>query len=496
MRRLIVTGLRRAGRLTRSYWSDTRGEFGVIFALMGIVLIAFGGAAVDYTLWQNAITSARNAADAGALAGAISSADDIYTIRKVVTGAATTHSMFANLAVKDVTFDDKKDQIAVSVEGTYTTLFVTLVGVHTMPVKAFATSERAQPGELEIALVLDNTWSMSDKDSSGVTKLSALKSASRKLADVLWAEDEAGTVEIGLVPYAQYVNVGVGNRYQSWMTVPADYSSTSTKTCTTKTTKQQCTKGAKATCTRAVDGVSETYDCTPQTCTNVTVDPYESCTGGGTSNYKWYGCVYSRKTGTLRLNDTLPISPYTGYLETSQSCLNPIVPLTKNRDTIKTSLANMIVTINGNKPLTYIPAGMVWGINVLSPTAPFTEANNYDPSKLRPRKALVLMTDGDNTLRFNSSNGQHNGLDANNVTTAANQKAQTDADTLALCTYAKNQGIEVFTVGFGTLLPASDTLLSGCATDTKHYFSANNAAELEAAFQNIGKALRFVRLVQ
>ena len=482
---------------TRALWQDTRGAMAVTFALMSIVLVAVGGASVDYTLWQNALTSARNNADAGALAGAISDADNLAEIRTIVTGAASQGSPYSKLEVTDVTYDEQRDRVGVKIEGTYHALFLPLVGVSTLPVAAIASSERAQSGGLEVALVLDNTWSMSDKDASGQPKINALKAAALNLVSKLWAKDKAGTVKIGLVPYADYVNVGTNNRSQPWMSVPADYSTTTPKTCTTKTTQPgKCTNGAPKTCTRYVDGVAETYDCTPRTCEpDVTVPPYESCSGGYTTNYKWYGCVRSRNTGTLRLNDSEPYSTYKGWLATSQTCLNPIVPLTTVQGTVKSNLAQMVTNKDGYRPLTYIPAGMVWGINILSPTAPFTEGRAYDPNNLEPRKALILMTDGDNTLRYQASDGQHRTF-SSTASTAATQKKQTDDDTMALCNYAKSQGIEVFTVAFGTLLPASDALLSGCASGSDHYFSAANAKELDDAFQKIGDSLELVRLVQ
>jgi hypothetical protein len=64
------------------------------------------------------------------------------------------------------------------------------------------------------------------------------------------------------------------------------------------------------------------------------------------------------------------------------------------------------------------------------------------------------MTDGDNTLRYQASDGQHRPL-SSTASTAATEKKQTDDDTMALCNYAKSQGVEIFTVAFGTLLPAS-----------------------------------------
>lgn len=497
----IDQGMRAGMRMAKLFAADERGAFAVVFGLMAIVLIALGGAAVDYTLWQNAQTSALISADRGALAGAISNAKDLPTIRSVVTGAATQASMFTTLAVKDVTYDRAADQIGVTVEGTYSTLFVTLVGVHTMPVRATAVSERAQPGELEIALVLDNTFSMSEADSSGVTKLQALKTAARNLVDILWEQDTAQTVEIALVPYADYVNVGVANRGRSWLDVPADYSTSTPRACyqTPDYQEYNCvtTYGPYYDCSTYKDGVRIPAQCrtSSRTCDRRPVTPTTVCPAPTVRKYSWYGCVYSRNTGTLRLNDSLPASPYKGPVTESQTCLNPIVPLTKDRDLVRTNLQKMIVNIGSYRPATYIPAGVVWGINVLSPTAPFTEADAYDASKLRPRKALVLMTDGDNTLQFRASDGQHVAFSSTEPARTT-QKAKADADTLTLCNYAKMQGIEVFTVGFGALLPTSDALLKGCASDEEHYFSAADADELKAAFEQIGKALRFVRLVE
>jgi Flp pilus assembly protein TadG len=486
-------------RQVQAFHADTNGAFAVIFAVAAVSLIAVGGAAVDYGMWQHAITSARNNADAGALAGAISKEDNLSKIRAIVTGFAAQGVPLTELTVTEVTYDKQTDEVGVRIEGTYRTAFVSLVGVHSLPVVAIATSQRAQSGGLEVALVLDNTWSMSDKDGSGQSKINALKTASLNLVSKLWVQDKDDSVRIGLVPYADYVNVGVNNRYEPWISVPANYSATTPKTCETKTTVPgKCTKGAPKTCTRTRDGVVESYDCTPQTCEPPkTVEPYESCTGGGTSNYKWFGCVRSRNTGDLRLNDTKPTSVYTGFLATSQTCLNPIVPLTTNQGTVKSNLAQMITNIGGYKPLTYIPAGMVWGINLLSPTPPFSEAAEYDPANLEPRKALILMTDGDNTMYFNASDGRHiDNTSGANAATAANRKKKTDEDTMALCNYAKQQNIEIFVVSFGTLLPASDTLLRGCASGTDHYYSAANAKELDDAFQKIADSLEVVRLTR
>ncbi len=483
----------------KAFCADTNGAFAVIFGVMAVVLIALGGAGVDYTLWQNALTTARNNADAGALAGAISEEENLSKLKTIVTGAASQGAPLTTLSVTDVTYDKKTEQVEVRIEGTYQTQFITLMGVHTLPVIAVAASERAQSGGLEVALVLDNTWSMSDKDESGQPKINALKAASLNLVSKLWVQDKKGTVKIGLVPYADYVNVGVNNRYQPWISVPADYSETKPPSCTmVYSEKYNCKYGPYYSCPYYVDGVRMERQCrdTLSCDTRYFDPPKQSCNNGSTTPYKWFGCVRSRNVGNARLNDAEPHIVYRGYPDTSQKCLNPIVPLTTNQGVVKSNLAQMITNIGtGYRPLTYIPAGMVWGINLLSPTAPFIEGAAYDPANLQPRKALILMTDGDNTMYYNASDGRH--LDnGTNVNTAANRKKKTDEDTMALCNYAKQQKIEVFTVSFGTLLPASDALLRNCSSGANHYFSAANAKELDDAFQKIADSLELVRLTR
>lgn len=79
-----------------------------------------------------------------------------------------------------------------------------------------------------------------------------------------------------------------------------------------------------------------------------------------------------------------------------------------------------------------------------------------------PGKFIIFMTDGDN-----------------NYTSA-------DTSTKAWCDSARAADVEVFSVAF--MAPArGQALLSYCATDTSHYYDANDAAQLVAAFKEIGE---------
>lgn len=79
-----------------------------------------------------------------------------------------------------------------------------------------------------------------------------------------------------------------------------------------------------------------------------------------------------------------------------------------------------------------------------------------------PSKYIVFMTDGDN-----------------NYTSA-------DTETKKWCDAARQAGIEVYSVAF--MAPSrGQALLSYCATTSAHYFKAEDADDLNAAFQYIGE---------
>lgn len=477
------------------FFRSQDGVFAVVFAIMAVPLIALAGALVDYTMWMSARASAQQAVDAAVLAAAAERSSSNSDVARVAGGVIAPRLVqWPEVAMGQATYDAAGQLVRVTIEGTIPTYFVSLVGVTSLPVNVWAEAQRATQGNVELALVLDNTWSMSAQDGAGSTKIQALKAAAKSLVDVLF-QAGTGNVRVGIVPYAEYVNVGLQNRDQPWLSIPPDTTTTSPRTCETRTTRQTCTRGEPRTCTRTVDGVTESYDCTPSTCTTYEVPPYEVCSGGRTSTSSWHGCVLSRTQGNLRLSDAEPGVPYVGISGTSRRCMTEILPLTANVPSLRAAIDNMVVNVGSYRPQTYIPAGLIWGVNVLSPPAPFTEGQPYDAANARPRKAIILMTDGDNTLRFNANNGQHVSF-SSNAGTAATQKTQTDNDTLEICNYAKEHSIEIFSISFGDISQISSEMLRSCATSDQNYFAARNSDDLNEAFDNIAAQLSVVRLTR
>lgn len=491
-------------RLAHRFRKAESGATVTMFAFAGVVLICMAGAVIDYGRVSKARTSLQAATDSAALAAARLPSKDAAQLRAAANNffvANTADIDGNNIQITKFSFQESTGTVAVESSGVLDTSLMSLIGVKTMGFSATSSAVKEVSGTVEMALVLDNTWSMSESAGSSDSKITVLKAAAKNLVSTVLAA--GGTnVKIGIVPFADYVNVGTGNRGQSWISVPADYTETKTTTsaevpaqCTTISTKQVCTKGAPKTCTRYTDGVPSTYDCTPQTCTTQPITPYQSCTPyqppkttTTTKNYKWYGCVRTRSSGTtLLLPDQTPTTLYQGFVETSQSCLSPIVPLTSDKATLTAAIDGLVINVGSYKPATFIPDGMVWGVNVLSKAAPFSEGAAYDTANKLPRKALVLMTDGSNTRRFNSD-----GTHSDATTTAHTTKV--NSDTSAVCTEAKAKKIEVFTVAFAVTDLAAKTMLQGCASGADHYYDATNAAALAAAFQAIGQSLTSLRL--
>ena len=99
------------------------------------------------------------------------------------------------------------------------------------------------------------------------------------------------------------------------------------------------------------------------------------------------------------------------------------------------------------------------------------------------------MTDGENSMRI-LNDGRHG------KTTAPGQLKKTDEDTVALCSYAKAQGIEVFSIAFAVATPEARKVLEDCASSTQHYFDASDAVTLMAAFSRITASLKEVRIAR
>lgn len=485
----------------RSFLAERSGNFTMITALLSVTLLTAVGLAVDYSRYSNMRAHLQELTDTAALALAASNEQDEKKLRQLALDFIESNRRSGRAPQAEIVgLKVTRDNVDLELQGVTPTTFMAIAGHERMTSRTSALAERAIKGNVEVALVLDNTWSMSDKDAKGKTKIDALKSAAGGLVDELMKSDD-GAVKIGLVPYADYVNVGTQYRNAPWLSVPADYTTTpEPRTCERKVvTSTVCDRYSPYTqCTRVVDGVSETYQCRSCEQSHTVSEEKEVCSGGGSGTaYKWYGCVGSRMPADNRLHDKNPSVRYPGYVETSYKCPEPITTLTAKKAPLKSAIASMVISRGGTayRPNTYIPAGLVWGLNVLSPEAPFEDAQAYDERNVRPRKVAVLMTDGVNTLQFRASDGRHVAF-SGNATNQQKQRDKTDNDTKAICDYMKSKQIEIFSVAFMVNDTAAKAVLQYCASDPTHYYDASDSDALLAAFSGISSSLRVVRLAR
>ena len=144
----------------------------------------------------------------------------------------------------------------------------------------------------------------------------------------------------------------------------------------------------------------------------------------------------------------------------------------------------------------------MWGMRMLTKAQPFDEGRAPVNNGKSVRKALVVMTDGKNTLvpitnpsSFSANKIIHGGTDNGSATAA--EEALANRYTTESCNAAKAEGIEVYTISFGNQVPNNiRDLLQTCATKPQLYFHASNAAALNDAFNKIADELLSIRLTQ
>lgn len=493
---LTFTFLRRKGGMgaVRAAARDDGGNVALITAFMIFILVAASGFAVDFSRAANARDRLQGALDAATLAGARTK--DASAVEQVAKTHMKSHTdSFKEVGGLSTTFTVKGDEVTGFAEGDVAPIFVGFPPGKAIHIATRTKVKRGVAGSLEVALVLDTTFSMTGSSGS-TTKLASLKVAAKDLVQKI-TKDPKADVKIAVVPFAQYVNIGASRRTETWVDVGANYSTGVAQQCTTTydpnvQSESVCSAYQKKTCTGVKDGTSYTYQCNGA-CTTWTTKSYapkgkpkQTCTGGIT-NYKFFGCVGS-PAYPKNVQDKDPSRRYPGILETGSSCGSEITPLTKNQGQVISAIETL--TAVGE---TYIPSGMAWGLNALSQVKPLTEAAAYDTEgrNRKPRKVIVLMTDGANTKFLQPTStppGRHNG----NSPAPGKPTTQSNDFTLELCASAKESGIEIYTVAFQVTNSAAKTMLETCASDPSHYFDASDSAKLLAAFSSIAASLESI----
>lgn len=458
--------------LTRKIYTIVSDERGGVAAVFGTALMAFmltAGLAVDYARVYRAQSQLQSDLDAAVLGSATDERgaedpqasaqryfDSNWQLRTGITNVVVSVSRVEN-------------RISGRATAKVPVTLMALSGIEHVDVAASTQVEIAGQN-VEVALVLDTTTSMAG------AKMTALQDAAKALIDTTFATPEATeTVRIGIVPFAQYVNVGVANRNASWMSVAADSSVVHTQ-CRQTTPVIGTSNCRMQTYTGYNDGTPYTYEA--EVCDYEYGPPVEDCTPW-TETTTWYGCAGSRNSPLDSLDQDYA-TKVPGIM--NAGCGAEISPLTNDADLLRSKIDGLVATGD-----TYIPAGLMWGWAALSPGAPFDEARPYDAvvDGLPVRKIMVLMTDGANTLYpyYPYHATEISGAQANTLTST-------------LCTNVKTSGIEIFTVTFEVADEDIKDIMRTCASAPNQFFDAPTPEALAEAFRNIAKGFTPLRLTQ
>ena len=465
----------------RPYLKDISGNIAITFAVCSLMLLSAMGAAIDYNNIFRKKTTYQSLADIAVLAAAGSGEDKISKLTNIATTAVNANNFAGDTLNTELIITDE-GRVQVIVSGTYDTIIMSLFGKPHQDINVLA--EAVASGgthfstAMDIALVLDTTASMEG------SKLDSLKTAAGALVTQLESYD-VDSIRVSVIPFSEYVNVGLSRRNEPWIDVPADNSTALPETCRYEKDLISSTNCVTAIHTDTCEADGVYYSCSYEltTCDEIYGPQYLSCYNL-ISVKEWHGCVGSRLApwnkrahkGNVAIPGLLDEVGLPGTVRAIK-CVNEILPLTKDMSVVRVKI-NSLTAHN----LTYLPAGLIWGWRALQPEAPLIEAGTVQAEN--KTSVLVFMTDGGNTV---SQNGNlHDGTDID----------QANKRTKRLCNKIKNDQIQIYTVAYDFNGANTLKILKNCATKRDMFFLASEAEGLQQVFEDIGADLFELRLTR
>ena len=466
--------------MLKKFLANKSGNVAMMFGLFLIPMLLGAGVAIDMLRANQVRSQLTEATDSGLLAavraktldGTLTDAQAEQLARDYFDA---NYSQIADIIIDtfDFSADPATDTFSLLVTGSIKTSIMGIVGADSLPINILSEAKYAPGRPLEVVMVLDNTGSMSGQ------KIADLKDAAEELVDVLM-DDTDNEVLVGLVPFSTHVNIGKSRSSAFWLDVPAD-SSYDRNICTVDNAAAAA-EGCTSTPNTCYYSEGQPYSCANWSCPDG--DPAPTTCGLTTYQTTWEGCVGSRDH-PLNIQDAdFVTDPVPGVLNNVgyPDCPGEILPMTTEKSDVEDEIAAM--DARGN---TYIPGGLTWGLRLISSTEPFTEGETYaDIQSEQGIKAIVLMTDGENTKSPNSSDGAH----------YSNDVSQADQYTEELCDEIKAQDIILYTVAFEITDSNTLDMIEDCATDSDSFFNADDPDALSDAFEAIGASLTELALTK
>ena len=206
----------RIGCATRRFIAARRGNVAIIFALALIPILAFIGAAIDYSRANAFKASLQAALDSATImvsknAASLTSGQLQSTARSYFL-ATFTRPEASNIKLTTIYSSSGGSSIVANASADMATDFVDILGLNKITVTATSIVKWGS-ARLRVALVLDTTGSMA---SDG--KIDALKTATKNLlTQIRKAASVDGDVYVSIIPFSKNVNLDSGNFNANWI---------------------------------------------------------------------------------------------------------------------------------------------------------------------------------------------------------------------------------------------------------------------------------------
>jgi Flp pilus assembly protein TadG len=436
----------------RRFWTDREGNIALVFALAAVPIFGAMGVAIDYSMASAYRADIQKSLDATALALTKIMPTDQATLDTVGNQFFQANLNNHNLSNLQLTIQPDVGRLRVSASGTYNVQMANIIGAGTIDLSASAEA-KWNIGKVEIALALDNSWSM-----NSLGRMIELKKAANNLLDVLQnAAKEEGDAKVAIIPFDARVNVGTDNVAATWLKWDVSTSS---------------------------NGV----------CSKSQYETQNSCTSNSgvwtkTNAENWGGCVWDRDKN----NDTTDASPADAatyypawhcnhFIAQSPNLIVPLLPLTTSWGE---SDSDDVTTLRGKikqmQPSGYtnLTIGLAWAWHALSQGGVLAEGAE-DGAENR-QKYIILLSDGDNTRnRFSDSE------------LTMNSRTRKVCDNIHAL--EKPDGTPLIKVYAIRLINGDAALLSYCASEPDMYKEVENANELSSIFSAIGSEIASLHL--
>lgn len=422
--------------LTR-FLRNRRGGVAPLFGITALPLLGAAGIAIDYTQISATRTAFQASLDATALMMSKTTAKQSDAERQTSAtnyfNALFSRANTANIQITPIYNSTGGSKLSLNGTATVTTKFLNLVGLPNHVDIAATSQSTWGNARLRVALVLDNTGSMSSNN-----KMTALKTASQNLLTQLQtAANMPEDVYVSIVPFNKDVNVGAGNYTESWL-------------------RWDLWEAANGTC--SVNKYTSQSTCTQR---------------GGTwmprDRSTWNGCVTDRDQNYDTTNEA-PVAGGTLYpTEQYSSCPVSVLGLSNDWTALSAKIDAMQPNGNTNQA---IGLQMGWQTLTASPFTVPAQDPNYTYTQV-----IILLTDGLNT--------------ENRWYTSASSIDKREEKT---CANIKAAGVVLYTVQVNTTRDPTSTLLQNCASDSNKFFLLTSSDQIVATFNQIGTALSSLRL--